>query len=77
VWLIGAAGVAIAAIVVYGLLDDQPPRDIIAGVCGILLLGALVVLMPVLGKACQAEDRFWRAVGRRIRQLGNRKATLS
>jgi hypothetical protein len=68
---------AIGAIIAYGVIDDQPPKDIMAGVFGVLLLAVLVVLMPLLGRACEAEDRFWRSMGRRIRHFGNRNARSS
>jgi hypothetical protein len=68
---------AIGTIIAYGVIDGQPRKDTIAGVCGILLLGALAVLMPLLGRACEAEDRFWRSMGRRIRHSSNRSARRS
>jgi hypothetical protein len=64
-------------IVGWGLIDDQPPMDTLAGVCGIVLLASLVVASPYLTRLCRAEDRFWGGVGRRIKRFASRIAKAS
>ena len=75
--LVGAAGLLIVVIVIWGMIDHQPPMDTVAGVCGIVLLALLVVASPYLTRLCRAEDRFWGGVGRRIKRVANRIAKAS
>jgi hypothetical protein len=75
--IVGAAGLLIVAIVGWGVIDNQPTMDTVAGVSGVVLILLLVAASPYLTRLCKAEDRFWVGVGRGIRRFTNRIAKLS
>jgi hypothetical protein len=75
--LIGAAGLLIVVIIGWGVIDNQPTMDTVAGVFGIVLLALLVAASPYLTRLCKAEDRFWGGIGRRIKRVANQIAKPS
>jgi hypothetical protein len=75
--IVALVGLLVAAVIVYGVVDNQPPIDIVAGALGVVVLASVVVLMPLLARACEAEGRFWAGVGRRIRRFANGNAKPS